>query len=116
MTRPALVTAPSGEPGLIYWGYTTTGRPNRIASRPDINRALDVAETTGRAILDHVPLDETQLLSLLHTLEDYDDHLDRWCVNHRHEPAVVDGLCDGCVRGLDARDDAATAWDETELS
>jgi hypothetical protein len=38
------------------------------------------------------------------------------CANHEYEPATSETLhgtpiCDGCARGLDARDDAARDWD-----
>lgn len=39
------------------------------------------------------------------------------CANHPEEPAEGEDLfgtplCDGCALGLDARDEAASAWDE----
>jgi hypothetical protein len=38
------------------------------------------------------------------------------CAHHPDEPAVGEDLfgtqlCEGCSRGLDARDDAASSWD-----
>lgn len=39
-----------------------------------------------------------------------------FCANHPDEPATAEDLfetplCDGCSRGLDARDEAAASWD-----
>jgi hypothetical protein len=43
------------------------------------------------------------------------------CAYHEYEPATSEDLfgtqlCDGCSRGLDARDEAAAEWDRGEVA
>lgn len=49
-------------------------------------------------------------------MSDQDGRPVQFCAHHPDEPAVGEDLfgtqlCDGCQRGLDARDDAARDWD-----
>ena len=48
---------------------------------------------------------------------DQDGHAVDMCAHHPEEPAVGEDLfgtplCDGCSSGLDARDEAASGWDQ----